>query len=110
MSSTDRLTAIKKELNDLLEAKIGNLLGVVRATQQVTRQLIETEEEIRRQAFQQQGLEAELGPARGRADSAENRDLQARLDRLQQNVERMKSVREGLMNNLATLKAELGAE
>lgn len=108
--SNDRLTAIKKELNDLLEAKISNLLGVVRATQQVTRELLETEEEIRRQAYVREGLEAQLGPARGRVDSVENRELQARLDRLQQNVERMKTVRDGLMSDLATLKNGLGAE
>lgn len=104
MSNNDRLNVIKKELNDLLEEKIGNLLGVVRATQQVTRELIATEEEIRRQTYVRERLETELGPASRRSDSVENKEVQARLERLNENVERMKALRDELMTNLSNLK------
>jgi len=111
-ANPDRLTAIKQELNDLLEARVGNLLGAVRATQQITRQLVSTEEEIRRQTYIKERLEAELAPLKGRADTlaGENRDLQARVDRLRENVERMKSLRDELMSNLSNLKGEIGDE
>lgn len=109
MSSNDRLNAIKKVLNVLLEGKIGNLLGVVRATQQVTRELIAAEEEIRRQSFVRDQLAAELGPTRGRGDalSPETKDLQARLDRVQENLDRMKSLRDELLTNLGSLQGGL---
>ncbi|MEQ1570982.1 MAG: hypothetical protein ABMA64_35460 [Myxococcota bacterium] len=111
-SNPDRLQTIKQELNDLLEQRIGNLLGVVRATQTVTRQLVSTEEEIRRQTYIKERLEAELAPLKGRADglAGENRDLQSRVDRLRENVERMKSLRDELMSNLSNLKGEIGDE
>ncbi|MEQ1505156.1 MAG: hypothetical protein ABMB14_23175 [Myxococcota bacterium] len=108
----DRLAAIKQELNDLLESRIGDLLGAVRATQELTRRLVSTEEEIRRQSFLKERLEAELGPLKTRADGlgVENRDLQARVDRLRENVGRMKSLRDELMSNLSNLKGEIGDE
>jgi chromosome segregation ATPase len=111
-AQTDRLSAIKNELNNLLEAQIGDLLGAVRATQEITRRLVSTEEEIRRQTLLKEGLEAQLGPLKSRADglTAENRDLQARVDRLRENVERMKSLRDELMSNLSNLKGEIGDE
>jgi archaellum component FlaC len=111
-AQTDRLNAIKQELNDILESRIGDLLGSVRATQQVTRQLVATEDEIRRQTYLKDRLEAEIGPLKRTADGlgVENRDLQARVDRLRENVERMKSLREELMSNLSTLKGEIGDE
>jgi hypothetical protein len=107
MSSNDRLNALKKELNELLEVRIGSLLGVVRATQQVTRDLIATEDEIRRQTFVRESLQAELGPGPGPDATPHQRDLQSRLERVQENVERMKSLRDELLNNLATLKASV---
>jgi len=108
-AQTDRLAAIKQEMTDLLEIKVGDLLGVVRATQELTRRLISTEEEVRRQTYLKERLEAELVPMKGRVDTltVENRDLQARVDRLRENVERMKSLREELMSNLSNLKGEI---
>lgn len=111
-AQTDRLSAIKNEFDKLLEARVGDLLGVVRATQEVTRRLVATEEEIRRQTYLKDRLESELGPLKSRADglTAENRDLQARVDRLRENVERMKSLRDELMSNLSSLKGEIDDE
>jgi len=105
----DRLQAIKDELTDLLEVRIGDLLGAVRATQDVTRRIVAAEEEIRRQTAQRDQLERELGPLQSNADGleGETRDLRARVDRARENVERLRSLREELMNNLSTLKGEL---
>jgi septal ring factor EnvC (AmiA/AmiB activator) len=104
----DRFEALKDELTDLLEARIGDLMGVVAATREITRQIIATEEEIRRQSMQHDTLERELGPLKNSSDGleAENRDLQARVDRMKANVDRMRSLREELMSNLSNLKGE----
>jgi septal ring factor EnvC (AmiA/AmiB activator) len=104
----DRFQALKDELTDLLEARIGDLMGVVAATRELTRQIISTEEEIRRQTMQQAQLERELAPLKSNADGleAENRDLQGRVDRMKANVDRMRSLREELMSNLSNLKGE----
>jgi archaellum component FlaC len=105
----DRLQAIKDELTDLLEARIGDLMGAVRATQEVTRRIVATEEEIRRQTVQRDQLERELGPLQSSADGleGETRDLRTRVERARENVERLRSLREELMNNLSSLKGEL---
>ena len=104
----DRFQALKDELTDLLEARIGDLMGVVAATREVTRQIIATEEEIRRQSMQHEQLERELGPLKNSSDGleAENRDLQSRVDKMKANVDRMRSLREELMSNLSNLKGE----
>jgi chromosome segregation ATPase len=105
----DRLQAIKDELTDLLEVRIGDLMGAVRATQEVTRRIVYAEEEIRRQTQQREQLERELGPLQSHADGleGETRDLQARVERARANVDRLRSLREELMNNLSNLKGEL---
>ena len=113
MSTTDdRLASIQSDLNSLLETRIGNLLGVVRAAQEVTRQIVATEEEIRRQTAIKDALEAELSPLRTRAAGleGENSELRARVDGMKNNVDRMKSLRDQLMNNLANLKGGLEDE
>lgn len=111
-AQADRLTAIKKELEDLLEARIGDLLGAMRATQEVTRRLITTEEEIRRQTYLKGRLEADLGPLKTRSDSltSETKELQARVDRLRENLERQKAVRAELISKLDIAKSGLADE
>ena len=105
----DRLQAIKDELTDLLEARIGDLMGAVRATQEVTRRIVATEEDIRRQSTLRDQLERELGPLQSSAEGldGETRDLRTRVERARENVERLRSLREELMNNLSSLKGEL---
>ena len=105
----DRLQAIKDELTDLLEVRIGDLMGAVRATQEMTRRIVATEEEMRRQTMLREQLERELGPLQSNADGleGETRDLQARVERARSNVDRLRSLREELMNNLSNLKGEL---
>ena len=55
-----RLDEIRAELTSLLEVKLGELLGVVNATEEITRQLVETETEIKRQLALKERLEAQL--------------------------------------------------
>jgi chromosome segregation ATPase len=109
MASSERLQAIKQELDDLLEARIGDLLGVVQATQEVTRQIIATEEEIRRQKMLQERLEAELVPLSEEHGGleAETRELQSRVDGLKGKVGHLRSLHDELLSNLSNLKGEL---
>lgn len=111
-AQADRLAAIKKELDDILEARIGDLLGAMKATQEVTRRLIATEEDIRRQTYLKGRLDAELGPLKTRSDglTSETRELQARVDRLRENLERQKAVRAELISKLDIAKSGLADE
>ena len=111
-TNPERLATIQSDLNTLLEQRIGNLLGVVRAAQEVTRQIIAAEEEIRRQTLIKDQLEADLGPLKSQADGlgTENRELRHRVDSMKNNVDRMKSLRDELMSNLSNLKGELEDE
>ena len=107
--SADRFQAIKSELNDLLEARLGDLLGVVQATEEVTRQLVETEHEIQRQTALKERLEAELPSLQTQRKglSGETKELQSRVDGLKHKVDHLQALREELMSNLSHLKGEL---
>ena len=109
MASNERLQAIKQELNDLLEARIGDLLGVVQATQEVTRQIIATEEEIRRHKMLQERLEAELQPLSKEHGGLEEetQKLQAKVDGMKNKVGHLRSLHDELLSNLSNLKGEL---
>jgi len=108
-ASGERLQAIKQELNELLEARIGDLMGAVQATQEVTRQLISTEEEIRRQTQLRGRLQAQLKPLSKRHNGLESEtdELQARLDGVQGKVDHLASLRDELLGNLSNLKGEI---
>ncbi len=111
-SETDRLEAIKQDFNTLLESRVGDLMGAVRATQEVTRQLIAAEEEIRRQTLLREHLDAELARLvkTGSGLDAETSELKAKIAKLHESVDRRRSLRDELMSNLANLKGELGDE
>lgn len=103
MADGDRFDSIKADLNQALEARIGHLLGVVRAAQSLTRQILATEDEIRRQTWIKEQLEAELGPLEGDRGklSAANQDLQRRLDATKADLGRQRSLHDELLSKLA---------
>lgn len=107
--ATDRMEEIKDELNSVLEARIGDLLGSIRATHEVAQRLASTEDEIRRNSALKARLEEELGPLTdaSRELETENGDLQAKVDKLQENVEKMRQLKAQLMSNLSSLKSQL---
>ncbi len=108
-ASADRLGRIQGELTELLETRLGELLGVVQATEEVTRQIVETEHEIKRQESLKAKLEAELPSLQDQRKglSGETKDLQTRVDGLKHKVDHLQALREELMNNLSHLKGEL---
>ena len=108
-AGAERLQAIQTELTDLLQTRIGDLLGVVQATEEVTRQIVETEQEIKRQSAVRERLEAELPSLQTQQKglSGETRELQSRVDGLKHKVDHLQALREELMNNLSHLKGEL---
>ena len=109
MSSAERFQNIHGELTNLLEARMGELLGVIQATEEVTRQLVETEHEIQRQSSLKARLEAELPSLQTQTKglSGETKELQVRVDGLKHKVDHLQALREELMSNLSHLKGEL---
>jgi predicted nucleic acid-binding Zn-ribbon protein len=103
MADGDRFDSIKADLNQALEARIGHLLGLVRAAQSLTRQIIATEDEIRRQTRIKDQLESELAPLEGDRSklSAANQDLQRRLDATKADLGRQRSLHDELLSKLA---------
>lgn len=108
-AGAERLQAIQNELTDLLESRLGDLLGVIQATEEVTRQIVETEQEIQRQSSLRERLEAELPSLQTQKKglSGETKELQNRVDGLKHKVDHLQALREELMNNLSHLKGEL---
>lgn len=105
----DRLTAIQKELNALLEERIGDLTGNVMALQEVVRQIASTETEIRRQETVRVKLDKDLETLTAESDavSTENAAIQEQVDALQANVTRMRTLRDELMTSLSGLTGQL---
>lgn len=106
---TDRLRAIKDELDTILESRITDLLAHMKALREVTSQLSATELDIRRQEALKNQLEREVAPLSAQAEGLEreNADIQRKVDGLRENVGRMRKLREELMSNLSGLSAEM---
>lgn len=109
MSSAERFQAIQSELNTMLETRLGDLLGVIQASEEVTRQIVETEHEIQRQESLRVRLEAELPSlqTQNKGLNGETRELQVRVDGLRHKVDHLQTLRDQLMDNLSHLKGEL---
>jgi chromosome segregation ATPase len=102
--STDRLNQISAELAGILESRIQELLGAMKAAEQATRQVVSTEMEIQRYQQLQEGLRSEMADLgqqtdalRARADEvrAQHTGLTSERDRLRDQVDRFeRDVRE----------------
>ena len=101
-ADSEQLRALKAQFDALLEGRIGDLLGQVRAIQELTRRISATEAEIRRNEELTAPMEAELGSL-----TQENQGLQARVTQLKDHVGTMRAMKKELMSNLTTLKSEL---
>ena len=98
MADGDRFDSIKADLNQALEGRIGHLLGVVRAAQSLTRQIVAAEDELRRQTRTKEQLESE-----GSRPSA-SADLPRRLDAAKADLSRQRTLRDELLSQLAGLR------
>lgn len=105
----DRLRQIQGELEQVLEARVTELLARMKAIREVTAHISSVEADIQRQERVRAGLEAELPPleARHATLSAENADIQARVDGMRDKVARLQKLREELMSNLSGLTGDL---
>ena len=101
-ADSEQLHALKEQFSSLLEGRIGELLGQVRAIQELTRRLSAAEGEIVRNQELAAPLEAELGSL-----TQENAGLQARVAQATAQVGKMRAMKKELMSNLTTLKSEL---
>ncbi len=99
---SDRMRAIHDELNGILEARITELLGQIKAVQEVTLQVVTAEQDIRRHQQMRHQLESELGPLQ-----AETTESQARVDAMRDTVTRMRQLRDELQSHLSGLSVEM---
>lgn len=109
MSTDDRMTELKQELESLLEERITDLAGTVMAVQEVTRRIAATDGEIARQQAIHDKLvsDYERLEAGSTALEKENGKLQKRVNKLRKNVRQMKKLRAEMMTSLSGLSGEL---
>lgn len=110
-SESDRLHTLQSELESALEHRITELLTHVKATQAITAQLATTQQEIRVQERLKEQLSAELQPLSEHATALEGdaEKLADRIDKLKENILRMKTQRKGLVEKANALAAEARA-
>lgn len=109
MTSThDDLASIQAQLEAALEERITDLMGQIKAVQEVTAQIASATMDIRRQETLREQLEEELGSLLTESIELEqsNEERQARLDKLKEHVAKMRDLRAELMSGLAELAGE----
>jgi hypothetical protein len=106
MSDTDRLRAIQQEVNEVLEERMTDLLGRIKAVRDVTLQIASTDVEIQRQEHNAEMLDADLAQARSTAQKLE---ILQRAELLREGAGRARVQREQLIEQLATVAAALRA-
>lgn len=102
------LQSIAHEMTGLLEARISDLLGHVKAAREVTQQMLETDGEITKLAGTRARLQAVLAPLDGE-EGPETADLRKRLDQVEARVRTLEVERRQLTDRLELLKSKLHA-
>ena len=121
-SDADRLQSIQKEMAHILEARLGELSSAIRSSEQVTRQIITTEMEIKRHSQRERELQDELemlqlkgkkseetlDDAKGLKSKliAQNAQLEAELEEVRAEVGRYKETAIDLQANLDEMETE----
>ena len=107
--ASDRLGAIRDEFQAVLEERITDLLGQVKAVQQLTRHIASIEVDMQRQEAMRGELEAELDPLNSKFEALkeENGEIQVRVESLKGKVESMRRMRAELVSNLSGLTSDL---
>lgn len=101
------LQNIAQEMTGLLEHRISELLGHVKAAREVTAELLEADAELTRLEGSRARLAAVLEPLG--ADTPEAVDLRRRLDQTTARIGALTTQRQQLMEGLETLKSKLHA-
>lgn len=101
------LQHIAQEMTGLLEHRISELLGHVKAAREVTAELLEADAELTRLQGSRERLAAVLEPLG--SDAPEAVDLRRRLDQTNSLIEGLTTQRQQLMAGLETLKSKLHA-
>ncbi len=101
-SAEATLSTLKRQIDELIEARTSELLGRVKSVQEATRRLIALEAEQRR-------LETQLEPARTRLAGPDkaNAALKTRVEALDEQLAKLRQLRGELVANLKTLRSEL---
>jgi chromosome segregation ATPase len=101
-SAEATLATLKRQIDELIEARTSELLGRVRSVQEATRRLAALETEQRK-------LETQLEPARARLSGPDkaNAALKARVDALDEQLGKVRQLRAEVVGNLKTLRTEL---
>lgn len=108
MSKADSmdLNSIAQEMTGLLEARISDLLGHVKASRDVTQRLLDADAELTKLSGVQQRLAAVLDPLGG-DDGPETAELRRRLESVTSRVDKLATQRTELIDRLKTLKSKL---
>jgi chromosome segregation ATPase len=83
--------------------QLAELLGAVKAAQQITRSIAGTERELRRRERRKDELRANLRDTTG----ADANRLKERIDEIQDRIDQLSKQRQALTDNLATLTQKL---
>jgi chromosome segregation ATPase len=96
------LATLKRQIDELLEARTSELLGRVKSVQEATRRLTALEAEQRK-------LESQLEPARARLAGADkgNAALKTRVEALDEQLGKLRQMKTEIVGNLKTLRSEL---
>lgn len=107
-NDADRLNQLTAEFEEILEARLTELLTSVKAAQAITAQIATTQQEIRVQERLQDQLRSELEPLDRHAAAlgADADKLQQRVDQLKDNVVKLRARRQGLIDQANSLAAE----
>lgn len=98
MSDSADLDRIAQDLTSLLEGRIGELLGHVRASREVTREIVEIDREL-----------ARLGGFRERLTGASDAESRKRLATVNSKSDELQTRRRSLVDTLRSLQAALDA-
>jgi len=100
--TSERLNEISRELQDLLQVRITELTSSMRGAEQVTRQIVTAEVEIARYRQMQEQLEGERDTLK-----TETAEMQTRVRTLQENVGKMRKLKEELLASLSGLHQQM---
>ena len=107
-TDADRLQTLTEEFEQVLEARITELLTHVKAAQALTARIATTQQEIRLQERLQEQLQADLEPLDRHASALESDSdkLKKRVEQLKDNVTKLRARRQGLIEQANSLASE----
>ena len=108
-AGTADLQVIAQEMSELLEARIGELLGNVKAAREVTQQLLDVDGELNKALAARRRISALLSSLDDDPDAPEIMELRRKLDGVAVRVKKLEGRYDELLDRLNNLKSNLDA-